>query len=110
VYIEDAAEILLHSIEHVTEQIQPLNLAQNKAYSIAEIAELGARALHYDVQFVFNTKYPDGAPVKVLDDRQFRERYPDFQFTPLEEGIRNTVRYYQARFGVGTTANMAGKR
>jgi GDP-L-fucose synthase len=94
VYIEDAARILVHSLD-IDEQVYPINLAQNKAYSIAEIAEIAANILDYPVQLTFNMKYADGAPVKILDDRTFRAKYPEFKFTPLEEGIRRTIRYYQ---------------
>lgn len=94
VYIEDAAKMMVDSLS-LKDQIYPLNLAQNKAYSIAEIAKIVAKILHYDVRFVFNTKYPDGAPFKVLDDRLFRKRYPKFVFTPLEKGIKKTLKYYQ---------------
>src|SRR5439155_956408 len=41
VYIADVARILVDSIA-MEEQVYPLNLAQNKAYSIAEIAEFEA--------------------------------------------------------------------
>ena len=93
-YIEDAARMLVDSVA-MDGQVYPVNLAQNKGYSIAEIAQIAAEALDYDVQFTFNTDYPDGAPVKVLDDRQFRQHFPTFQFTPLHDGVRNTIRYYQ---------------
>jgi GDP-L-fucose synthase len=95
VYIEDVAKILCYSIDHIEEQIYPMNLAQNKAYSITEIAKIIAEAIDYNVEFVFNTKLPDGAPTKILDDRIFREKYPSFSFTPLHEGIRNTISYYE---------------
>lgn len=94
VYIEDVAKTLVDSLA-IDEQTYPINLAQNKAYSITEIAETAAKALRYDVRFTFNTKFADGAPFKVLDDRQFRAKYPQFTFTPLEEGIRNTITYYK---------------
>jgi GDP-L-fucose synthase len=93
-YIEDDARILVESLA-IGEQIYPVNFAQNKAYSIAEIAGLAAAALNYDVRFVFNTKMADGAPVKILDDRGFRAQYPGFRFTPLDEGIRKTINYYK---------------
>lgn len=94
VYIEDAARIMVDSIE-LEAQVYPLNLAQNKAYSITEIAEIGAKALNYGVELTFNTKFADGAPFKILDDRQFRQKYPDFAFTPLNVGIENTINYYK---------------
>lgn len=94
VYITDVAKIMVHSIG-LDEQISPINLAQNKAYSIKEIADMGAQALNYNVEFVFDTSKADGAPIKVLDDRMFRTSYPDFTFTPIADGIKNTVAYYE---------------
>ncbi len=93
-YIEDVARVLVDSIR-MDEQTYPVNIGRNKGYSIAEITRIGAEVLGYDVEFRFNTDYADGAPVKVLDDRRFRERFPAFEFTPLDTGIRNTIRYYQ---------------
>lgn len=94
VYIEDVAKMLVDSLS-IEDQIYPLNLAQNKAYSITEIVQIVASILQYNVKLVFNTKYPDGAPFKVLDDRQFREKFPAFTFTPLDTGIKKTVKYYK---------------
>ena len=94
VYVEDAARMLVNSVE-MTEQIYPVNFAQNKGYSIKEIAEMASHELNYPVKFVFNTSKPDGAPIKILDDARFRAKYPDFKFTPIEEGVRKTIKYYQ---------------
>jgi len=94
VYIEDVAKIMVHSLG-IEEQIYPINLAQNKAYSITEIAELAAAALEYNVELTYDTSKADGAPIKILDDRQFRTAYPDFTFMPLNEGIKNTIAYYE---------------
>lgn len=93
VYIGDAAKILIESLT-MRDQIYPLNLAQNKAYSITEISQIIAKALNFDVKFIHNTKFPDGAPFKILDDREFRKKFPDFKFTPLEAGIKKAIKYY----------------
>lgn len=94
-YVEDVARILVHSVRHIDEQVYPVNFAQNKAYSIAKIASIGAKHLRYDVKFLFDTSKPDGAPFKVLDDRIFREKYKKFRFTPLDLGIKRTIAYYR---------------
>lgn len=95
VYVEDAACILADSVD-IEEQCYPLNLGQNRGHSILEIARLGARLLGYDVEIRPDPRYPDGAPKKILCDRRFRERYPDFRFTPLDEGVQRTIEYYQS--------------
>lgn len=94
VYIGDVASMLVRSLSS-EEQIYPVNLAQNKAYSIKEIAEMATQALDYTPDFTYNTEKPDGAPIKILDDRTFRATYPDVAFTPLSEGIKKTVAYYE---------------
>jgi GDP-L-fucose synthase len=94
VYIEDVARMLVASLD-ISEQTYPVNLAQNKAYSITEIAKLGAKALNYKVKFAYNISKADGAPIKILDNRIFKKAHPAFKFTPLSAGIRNTISYYR---------------
>lgn len=94
VFIKDVAKTLVASL-NLNEQIYPLNLAQNKAYSIKDIAQIGADLLDYKVDFVFNKKFPDGAMIKILDDINFRSQYPHFKFTPLQKGINETISYYK---------------
>ncbi len=95
VYIADVARVMVDSLS-IEPEATPMNLAQNKAYSIADIAKMGADALGYKVRFEFDTSKPDGAPIKQLDDRLFRERYPDFRFTPISEGVERTIAYYKS--------------
>lgn len=94
VYVDDVARILVTSVS-LSEQTEPINLAQRKGYSIREAAALIAQALDYHVEFVFRTDMPDGDPKKVLDDALFRVRYPDFKFTPIDVGLRKTIEYYK---------------
>jgi GDP-L-fucose synthase len=39
---------------------------------------------------------PDGAPKKVMDDNRFKKVFKQFQFTPIDEGVKQTVQYYQS--------------
>src|SRR3989344_5272707 len=94
VYIGDAANMLVESVE-MKEQIYPINFAQKKGYAIKEIAALAARELDYPVEFIFDITKADGAPIKILDDAEFRKYYPGFKFTPIETGIKETIRYYK---------------
>lgn len=94
-YIKDVVKILSLSLKVEGEQIYPVNIGQNSGYSIRQSAELIARAVGFDGRLVFNTKYQDGAPLKILDDRAFRKMFPDFKFYDHAQGIRETVEYYE---------------
>jgi len=93
-YISDVVQLILKSIETNQELIYPVNLAQNRGYSIKESAEMIASALDYDVEIVFNSNYSDGAPVKILDNKKFNKLFPEFKFYDHNLGIIETVEYY----------------
>lgn len=94
IYVKDLAKMLINAVEMNESQIQPVNIAQNNAYSIRETAEMIKELVGYDGKLVFNTKYQDGAPTKKLDDKLFRSKFPDFTFTDIYEGIKETIKYY----------------
>jgi len=95
-YVDDLVAILRHSLTLETDLTYPVNIAQNRGYSIRESAELIAKALGYEGRLFFNASYQDGASRKVLDDHRFRQVFPDFRFIDHEEGIRRTVEYYRS--------------
>ncbi len=94
-YIDDVVNILVASID-INELLEPINIAQNKGYTIKESANFIADALNFKGELIFNTKYQDGAPVKILDDRKFREVFPNFTFFDHKQGIKNTAEYYKS--------------
>jgi len=100
IYVKDLARILANAAESQHTQIEPINIAQNKGYSIKEIAEIIKEIVGYEGDLVFNTRYQDGDLVKILDDKLFRKKYPDFVFTDLKEGIKETVEYYKKELEV----------
>ena len=100
IYGKDMAKILVQAINMTESQVNPVNVAQNKAYAIGETAEMIKELTAYEGKLVFNTNYQDGAPTKLLDDKFFRTKYPDFTFTDIYEGIKETIKYYKEVLGV----------
>lgn len=95
VYVKDVAKMLVHAALNIDEQTQPINLAQNKVYAIAETGQMIKNALKFEGTLKFNTKMQDGAMIKKLDDTLFRNKFPEFKFTDLDQGIADTVKYYE---------------
>jgi len=93
-YVDDFIEalVLAMDIEHME---YPLNIGQEKGYSIAESAKLIKKACGFEGDIVFDTKYPDGDAVKILGKSKLDETFPDFKFFDHEQGILNTVEYYE---------------
>jgi GDP-L-fucose synthase len=100
-YVDDVVHFLIEGLTTEADLSYPVNIAQNKGYSIAKSAELIAEAVGFNGKLVFNTKYQDGAPVKILDDHKFRSLFPDYNFYQHEQGIKNTVQYYKQLLSKG---------
>lgn len=95
-YVKDFARIVRHLVETREDFLCPVNVAQNRGLSVDELVSVVCAKLGYQGKIVKNTKFPDGSPKKVMNDRLFRLRFPDFQFTPFEQGLAETIEYYQS--------------
>jgi GDP-L-fucose synthase len=95
-YIDDFVEILFQAIE-IDGQEYPINMGQNKGYSIAESAMLIKRACKFNGDIIFDTSYKDGDPVKILSGEKFNEQFAGFSFYDHYQGILNTVKYYKEK-------------
>lgn len=95
-FIDDIVRVLMKALTTEEDLTYPVNIGQNKGYSVSESAKLIAKAVGFRGKLIFNTKYQDGAPKKVLDDKKFRKLFPKFKFTDHYEGILETVKYYES--------------
>lgn len=94
-YINDVINFLIKGITIKTDLTYPVNIAQNKGYSIKKSAELISEAVGYKGKIIFNTNYQDGAPIKILDNKKFLKLFPKYKFYDHKQGIKNTVNYYK---------------
>lgn len=94
-YVRDFAEMVLRVVHRGELFIDPVNIAQNRGETVNELVAIIRSKVGYQGEIRYNTKYQDGSPKKVMDDKLFRQKFPDFQFTPLDEGIAHTIDYYR---------------
>jgi GDP-L-fucose synthase len=94
-YGGDLARVIKFCIENgVTESF---NVATNDNLSIRRIAEIALQACGLDnLELVFDTTSPDGQFRKDVFNEKMKKVLPDFQFTPLENGINKVFQYYKA--------------
>ena len=95
-YIKDFAAVARQVVQ--TRDFGPdlVNVAQNRGYTVTELVEALKELTDYQGRIVYNTRYQDGSPKKVMDDRIFRQHLPDFAFTDLATGLHETAAYYRS--------------
>ncbi len=92
-YVEDAAEGILAAAERYNDA-EPVNLGSGREIRISALAELIARETGYGGRIAWDTSKPNGQPRRCLDVSRARERLGWVARTPLEEGLRRTIAWY----------------
>tara|TARA_R110001592_G_scaffold281274_2_gene548732 strand:+ start:8239 stop:9156 length:918 start_codon:yes stop_codon:yes gene_type:complete len=95
-YIDDFIEVLTQCLK-IDGLEYPVNMGQERGYSIAESAQLIKEACGYQGKITFDTSYRDGDPVKIVAGKKFKELFPSFKFFDHHKGILNTVNYYKEK-------------
>jgi GDP-L-fucose synthase len=95
-YVRDFAKIIRRVIESCQMFLKPISIAQNYGLTVTELVENIRNTVGYRGEVVYNTKYQDGSPKKVMNDVCFRSEFKDFTFTSLNRGIEETVEYYRS--------------
>lgn len=97
VYVSDVARVLVGGALLPAKRFPlVLNVGQNRGRTIAQTARAIARAVGFSGKIVFNPRYQDGAPKKVLSASHFKKVFTRFHFTDFEKGLRAAVKYYES--------------
>jgi GDP-L-fucose synthase len=94
-YVEDAAEGILLAAENYDES-EPVNLGSSFEISIKDLVELIARLTGFTGKLIWDTSKPNGQPRRALDTRRAREKFGFQAKMGFEEGLRNTIDWYNA--------------
>ncbi len=94
IYVEDVVRVMKLLLNKKIKNSLILNIGQNKAFSINEIAFTIKKILKYKCKIKNNRKYPDGAPLKQLSNFKFKKYFKNFKFTNFESAVSNTIKAY----------------
>lgn len=97
IYSLDLAKLIIWVLEEYSE-ITPiiLSVGEEDEISIGRAAQLIADAFSAEVklELEFDRSYSDGQHKKTANNAKLRSYLPDFEFTPIEEGIRQSVQWF----------------
>ena len=93
VYSKDIAKIAewaLFNYEHT----DPLIISGDEEISIKDLVGLLVDEFKFKGKVVFDKTKPDGQLRKPSDNSKIKELLPDFEYTPFEQGIKETVNWF----------------
>ncbi|GMF43456.1 unnamed protein product [Phytophthora fragariaefolia] len=95
----DVAKLMLWVLDHY-ESVEPLILSVDETdeVSIGDVALEIAAAMDFKGEVVFDTSKADGQFKKTASNAKLRRLLPDFQFTPIRQGIREATGWFEANY------------
>lgn len=93
-YVEDAAEGILLATEHY-DKPDPVNLGSGREITIHDLVHLIARLSGFKGQIEWDTSKPDGQLRRCLDTTRAWQEFGFRATTPLEEGLRRAIQWYE---------------
>lgn len=97
IYSEDLATIMLRVLFDTSEtHYQNLIVSTDEAdeVSIADVTKHIARSHEFGGRLIWDLEMSDGQYKKTAANTQMRALFPDFCFTPIEDGIQKTVQWF----------------
>jgi GDP-L-fucose synthase len=95
IFSQDLAKLVIWTMNHY-DSPEPIILSvdEDAEVSIADLSEHIADAMVFDGYIVFDSNKPDGQHKKTASNKKLRELYGDFEFTPLQEGLKQTCQWF----------------
>jgi GDP-L-fucose synthase len=95
IYLPDFVALLLRLVDGDHDLV---NIGAGEEHSIRDFARLVCQEVGYSFdQIKFDTSRYVGARSKCLDISRLKTLVPDFELTPLQEGLAETVRWFMSK-------------
>ena len=93
IYSKDIAKIAEWTLFNY-KGTDPLIISGDEEISIKDLVELLVDEFKFKGKVIFDKTKPDGQLRKPSDNSKIKELLPDFEYTPFEQGIKETVNWF----------------
>jgi GDP-L-fucose synthase len=101
IYSVDLAALTIWTMREYN-SIEPiiLSVPENDEVSIAHVAQCVAKSMDFKGNVVFDTSKADGQFKKTASNDKLKALNPNFQFTPIEEGIDKACKWFKENYEI----------
>jgi GDP-L-fucose synthase len=93
IYSKDVAKLSEWAVDNYNES-EPIIFSTSDEISIIDLVDLLVKEFNFKGKVIFDSTKPDGQYRKPSDNSKLKSYLPDFKFTPIEEGIKETVKWF----------------
>lgn len=97
IYNKDVAKITEWVLDNYIED-EPIIVSTSNEVSIKEIVEIIIELMNFKGEVIFDTSKPEGQFRKPTDNSKMKSYLPDFKFTPLYDGLKETIEWFENNY------------
>jgi GDP-L-fucose synthase len=99
IFSSDVAKLTEWVLENYNES-EPIILSTSEEISIKNVVDIIVELMNFKGNVKWNTDKPDGQFRKPSDNSKIKSYLPDFKFTPLYEGLKYTIDYFEKNYNI----------
>lgn len=99
IYNKDVAKLSEWVLDNYIES-EPIILSTSEEISIKDVVYMIVELMDFKGKVIFNTSKPDGQFRKPSDNSKIKKYLPDFKFTPIYEGLKETIDWFVENYNI----------
>ena len=99
IFSKDVAK-LTEWVLHNYNESEPIILSTSEEISIMDMVGIIVELMNFKGDVIFDSSKPDGQFRKPSDNSKIKHYLPDFKFTPIYEGLKETIEYFENHYNV----------
>ena len=96
---KDVAELSKWVLNNYTES-EPIILSTSEEVSIRDVVDIIVEIMNFKGKVIFDDSKPDGQFRKPSDNSKIKSYLPDFKFTPLYDGLKETIEWFEKNYNL----------
>ena len=93
IYSKDIAKLSEWALDNYNES-EPIIFSNSNEISIKDLVDLLVNEFNFKGKVVFDKTKPDGQFRKPSDNSKLKSYLPNFEFTPIEQGLKETINWF----------------
>jgi len=97
IFSKDVAK-LTEWVLHNYNENEPIILSTSEEVSIMDVVGIIVELMNFKGDVIFDSSKPDGQFRKPSDNSKIKHYLPNFKFTPLYDGLKETIEYFEKNY------------
>ena len=99
IFSRDVAKLTEWVLDNYEEN-EPIILSTSEEISIKEVVGIIVELMNFKGDVIFDSSKPDGQFRKPSDNSKIKNYLPDFKFTTLYDGLKETIEYFEKNYTI----------